>query len=92
MRAIEQTFKDAYVEFYGLRDGMGAVPYLPQSWFDCYGNRGCPTIQKNAIFCKKWGIKNDYLASFRWFKAILGRKIFLIFKSGFVRQTLLGLF
>jgi hypothetical protein len=28
MRAIEQTFKDAYVEFYGLRDGMGAVPYI----------------------------------------------------------------
>ena len=27
--------------------------------------RGCPTIQKNAIFGKKWGIKNDYLASFR---------------------------
>jgi hypothetical protein len=38
MRAIEQTFKDAYVEFYGLRDGMGAVPYLPESWFDQASN------------------------------------------------------
>ena len=34
MRAIKETYDDAYVEFVGLRNGMGAVPYLPQSWFD----------------------------------------------------------
>ena len=28
MRDIEQPFDDAYVEFVGLRSGMGAVPYL----------------------------------------------------------------
>ncbi len=28
MRDIEQPFDDAYVEFIGLRSGMGAVPYL----------------------------------------------------------------
>jgi len=48
MRAIEQTFKDAYVEFYGLRDGMGAVPYLPQSWFDWAG------IPERAKFSNIW--------------------------------------
>ena len=36
MRAIEQTFKDAYVEFYGLRDGMGAVPYISNNLTDFY--------------------------------------------------------
>ena len=43
------------------------------------GFRGCPTIQKNAIFGKKWGIKNGYLASVRSLKTILGRKKFFLF-------------
>lgn len=34
MRAIKKTYDDAYVEFVGLRNGMGAVPYLPQDWFN----------------------------------------------------------
>ncbi len=36
MRDIEQPFDDAYVEFIGLRDGMGAVPYLPYSTDTAY--------------------------------------------------------
>jgi len=38
MRSIEETFTDAYVEFIGMADGMGAVPYLPQYWFDNSGD------------------------------------------------------
>ena len=34
MRAIEKTYNDAYVEIYGLRNGMGAVPYLPPAFFN----------------------------------------------------------
>jgi len=34
MRDIQDTFNDAFVQFVGLRSGMNAVPYLPQSWFD----------------------------------------------------------
>ena len=48
MRAIEKTFNDGYVEFLGLRDGMGAVPYLPQSWFDSAG------IPGRAKFSQIW--------------------------------------
>ncbi len=33
MRDIEQPFDDAYVEFMGLRSGMGALPYLAPSFF-----------------------------------------------------------
>jgi hypothetical protein len=28
MRDIEKTYNDAYVEFYGQRSGMGAMPYI----------------------------------------------------------------
>ena len=28
MRTIEKTYNDAYVEFCGLRNGMGAIPYI----------------------------------------------------------------
>lgn len=38
MRGIQQPFDDAYVEFYALRSGMGAVPYLPRAWFDAASN------------------------------------------------------
>ena len=31
MRQIEQPYDDAYVEFFGLRSGMGAVPYIDES-------------------------------------------------------------
>lgn len=38
MRGIQQPFDDAYVEFYALRSGMGAVPFLPRAWFSLVGN------------------------------------------------------
>jgi len=42
MQEIENTFNDAYVQFVGLRSGMNAVPYLPQSWFDsAFGTQSC---------------------------------------------------
>jgi hypothetical protein len=55
MRAIEQTYNDAYVQFLGLRDGMSAVPYLPKSWFDWAYNypqqeEGVPL----ALFSQIW--------------------------------------
>ncbi len=48
MRAIKETYDDAYVEFVGLRNGMGAVPYLPQSWFDAAG------VDGRARFSQIW--------------------------------------
>ncbi len=32
MRGIAQPYTDAFAEFIGLSSGMGAVPYLPESW------------------------------------------------------------
>jgi len=34
MRDIQQPFNDAFVEYVALRNGMGAIPYLPKAWFD----------------------------------------------------------
>lgn len=34
MSMIEKTYNDAFVEFYGLTDGMNAVPFLSCDWFD----------------------------------------------------------
>jgi hypothetical protein len=34
MASIKITFDDAFVEFVAPHPGAGAVPYLPQSWFD----------------------------------------------------------
>ena len=50
MRSIEKTFNDGYVEFYGLRKGMGAVPYVPQSWFDWAFD---PLTPANAIYAAR---------------------------------------
>lgn len=36
MRDIEQPYDDAYVEFVGQRNGAGAMPYLPPSFFSGY--------------------------------------------------------
>jgi hypothetical protein len=33
MRDIEQPFDDAFVEFFGLRGGMNALPYVSESFF-----------------------------------------------------------
>lgn len=33
MRDIQQPFNDAYVELFGLRSGMNALPPLPETWF-----------------------------------------------------------
>jgi hypothetical protein len=48
MGDIEQPFDDAYVEFIGLRDGMGAVPYVPKPLFDSEGVNGL------AYFSQMW--------------------------------------
>jgi len=37
MRGIERPFGDAFVEFKAPRDGMGAVPYISETWFTQYG-------------------------------------------------------
>lgn len=34
MRGIEKPFGDAFVEFFAPRDGMGAVPYVDEEWFN----------------------------------------------------------
>jgi hypothetical protein len=46
MRDIEQPFDDAYVEFIGLRDGMGAVPYV--HWITS------PSISSLIAFHQLW--------------------------------------
>jgi hypothetical protein len=42
MRDIEQPFDDGYMEFVGQRSGAGAMPFLPQAWFDAPGANGLP--------------------------------------------------
>jgi hypothetical protein len=34
MSDIQEPFDDGFVQFIGLRSGMGAMPYLSPSWFD----------------------------------------------------------
>ena len=48
MRDIEQPYGDAFVEHIGLRSGMGAVPFLPRSWFAVAGLSG------RASFSQTW--------------------------------------
>lgn len=38
LRDIKQPYDDAFVEFVGLRNGAGAVPYMPQEWFSVIAN------------------------------------------------------
>jgi hypothetical protein len=48
MRDIEQPYDDAFVEFIAPRSGMGAVPYLPQAWFDA------ASADMRSLFSKLW--------------------------------------
>jgi hypothetical protein len=48
MRSIKKTYDDAYVEFVAPRNGEGAVPHLPASWFDTVAD------SEKAFFSQVW--------------------------------------
>ena len=61
MRAIQKTFNDGYVEFYGLRDGMGAVPYIDSAIpFYAKGTTGGPEETNRLNFHSIWWKNNTY--------------------------------
>ncbi|MCX7830246.1 MAG: hypothetical protein N2445_04210 [Acidobacteria bacterium] len=48
MRGIQKTFNDGYVEIIGLRDGMGAVPYVSEI------SMVAPTAIQRSYFSQIW--------------------------------------
>ena len=61
MRDIEKTYNDAYVEFYGLRSGMNAVPYIdPQMPFYTVNETPGDDETNRLNFHQIWWKNNTY--------------------------------
>jgi hypothetical protein len=62
MRAVERTFVDGDVQVIGQNNGMCAVPFMPQAWFDNPDPFAAPRFSQ-IWFCNKnpWPSPNQHL-------------------------------